>query len=172
MVGEMNTGQKAGIIVGSAAAAYTTWVIGNFFVQRSQALAVARSLAGDKGMINLGAGCTRDPMTMDICELPEVVVNADRNSGGPNVVVADFESGSLPFADGEFDVAFASHVLEHLENWEQALSEWNRIADRVIVVLPHPLSIAGRLAREHKQHFSQADAVAMENRWPRTSIFM
>ncbi len=168
----MNNMQKVGKIAGAAAAGYTVWAIGNFFITRSQALATARSLAGDKGMINLGAGCTRDPMTMDICQLPEVVVNADRNSGGPNVVVADFDSGSLPFTDGQFDVAFASHVLEHLENWEQALDEWNRIADNVIVVLPHPLSIAGRLAREHVQHFSQADAVAIENRWPRTSVFM
>ncbi|MDD5547026.1 MAG: methyltransferase domain-containing protein [Candidatus Omnitrophica bacterium] len=168
----MNTGQKTVRILGAAALGYTAWAIGNFFATRSQALATARSLAIDKGMINLGAGCMRDQLTMGICGLPEVVVNADINSGGPNSVVTDFESGSLPFTDGEFDVAFASHVLEHIVNWEQALDEWNRIADRVIVVLPHPLSIAGRLAREHVQHFSQADAAAIEAAWPKTKVFM
>lgn len=159
------------MVMGAAALGYTVWAMSNFFLTRSQALDTARSLTADKGMINLGAGCNRAPMTMDICNLPEVVTNADINAGGPNSVVADFESGRLPFADRQFDVAFASHVLEHLVNWETALDEWNRIADRVIVVLPHPLSIMGHVAREHVQHFSHADARAIEAAWPRTKIF-
>lgn len=159
-------------ILGAAALGYTAWATANFFLTRGEALDTARSLAVDKGMINLGAGCDRDPLTMGICNLPEVVTNADINAGGPNSVVADFESGRLPFADRQFDVAFASHVLEHIVNWEKALDEWNRIADRVIVVLPHPLSIAGHMAREHVQHFSHADAREIEAAWPRTKIYM
>ncbi|MFA5401736.1 MAG: methyltransferase domain-containing protein [Dehalococcoidia bacterium] len=158
-------------ILGAAALGYTAWATANFFLKRSEALDIARSLAADKGMINLGAGCNRDSLTMGICSLPEVVTNADINAGGPNSVIANFESGRLPFADRQFDVAFASHVLEHLVNWETALDEWNRIADRVIVVLPHPLSIMGHVAREHVQHFSHADARAIEAAWPRTKIF-
>jgi SAM-dependent methyltransferase len=48
--------------------------------------------------------------------------------------------GSLPaFKDGHFDIVIASDVLEHIEDEEKALSEWNRIlkpTGRLIVFVP------------------------------------
>lgn len=150
-------------------AVYTSLVTSNYFVQRSRALDMARSLSGDKGIINLGAGASRDSDAKFISETPEIEVNADIND--PACVYVDLES-PLSWDDDEFDVAFASHVLEHLHNWEQALDEWNRIADHVIVVVPHPLSIPGRLGHLHVQHFSFTDAKYIEQRWPKTKVFM
>lgn len=39
----------------------------------------------------------------------------------------DLEKASLPFGDETFDVVVASHVLEHLENAAEALSDWHRV---------------------------------------------
>jgi len=63
-----------------------------------------------------------------------------------------------------------SHVLEHLDNWEFALSEASRVADHVVIVLPHPLSPAGWLDPAHKQHFSREDMAVMERAFPNVKV--
>lgn len=48
---------------------------------------------------------------------------------------------SLPFKDGEFDLALAAEILEHIEfsDVPKALSELARVSQRhVVVSLPHP----------------------------------
>jgi 2-polyprenyl-3-methyl-5-hydroxy-6-metoxy-1,4-benzoquinol methylase len=65
--------------------------------------------------------------TIDLCKWREI----------HNAFVMD---GSKPeFEDGQFDIVIASDVLEHIEDEEKALSEWNRIlrpAGKLIVFVP------------------------------------
>lgn len=49
---------------------------------------------------------------------------------------------NLPFANGEFDIVFSSHVLEHFSRseWENVLAEWTRILNKngiLWLVLPN-----------------------------------
>lgn len=159
---------KVAIMLGSL---YGVAVYANFIVKKKRALALARSLSADKGIINLGAGCSRTGFSEAVCELPEVVFNVDLAEACPKCIAINLEEAPLPFTDKQFDVAFASHVLEHLENWEQALNEWARIADYVVVALPNPLSISGWIYSEHKQHFSFGDMNYMREYWPSVTIF-
>lgn len=137
---------------------------GHHVAKKQQARSRALSLVASRGMINLCSGCDRTAFSRDTCNLSEIIFNVDLTGGGPNYISINLEE-PLPFADGQFDVAFASHCLEHLENWEQALDEWARIADYVIAVLPHPLSILGHLNPDHRQHFTPADIDYIRETW-------
>lgn len=153
-------------------AAYAAVSVGNFLYQKEAALSRARSLYTGKGILNVGAGCTRSDLAGAVCNLPEVVLNLDNDSAGPKMFNADLETGRLPFADGEFDVAMCSHVLEHLENWEPALAELARVADTVVVVLPNPLMPEWNfLNPDHKQYFSYGSLAAIKAAYPNVEIF-
>ena len=140
---------------------YGAAVYTNFIGQKRRAIALALSLSSSKGIVNLGAGCTRTGFAEAVCELPEVQYNVDLGGDCPKCITANLEVAPLPFSTKQFDVAFASHVLEHLVNWQQALDEWTRIADHVVIVLPNPLSISGWVYYDHKQHFSMGDMAYM-----------
>lgn len=56
----------------------------------------------------------------------------------PDVVVETCER--LPYADGELDFAFSSHLLEHIVNYCGALKEWRRVlkvGGHLVLYLPH-----------------------------------
>lgn len=42
----------------------------------------------------------------------------------------------MPFADKEFDVVFCSHTLEHTFDFPKAIKELERIAKRLIIIVP------------------------------------
>jgi ubiquinone/menaquinone biosynthesis C-methylase UbiE len=51
------------------------------------------------------------------------------------------DAHALPFSDGEFDVVYASHSLEHCHTPERALSEFRRVlvpGGRLFIVVPYP----------------------------------
>jgi 2-polyprenyl-3-methyl-5-hydroxy-6-metoxy-1,4-benzoquinol methylase len=52
----------------------------------------------------------------------------------PNLEYRVMEAGKLPFADGEFELASAIEVLEHLPDPEQTLSEMARCAARHLLL--------------------------------------
>jgi 2-polyprenyl-3-methyl-5-hydroxy-6-metoxy-1,4-benzoquinol methylase len=52
----------------------------------------------------------------------------------PNLEYRVMEAGKLPFADGEFELASAIEVLEHLPDPEHTLSEMARCAARHLLV--------------------------------------
>jgi SAM-dependent methyltransferase len=163
--------------IGVAAAVITTAIVDAVHTAevKERAFSYAKSLAGKKGIINLGAGpqMIKEGRTLQaqiVAESPAVVVNLDIVPDGmPNFIQWDIEEG-LPFGDKTFGVAFASHVLEHLDDFEFALSEAARVADHVVVVLPHPLSPAGWLVPAHKQHFSREDIAKIETDFPNVKI--
>lgn len=150
---------------------YGVAVYSNLVIQKNNGLKRTLALSGAKGIINLGAGCERTGFSEYVCALPEVKVNIDLSGECQNCQIVNLENAPLPFNNKEFDVAFGSHVLEHLVNWEQALDEWTRIADHVIIVLPNPLSIIGWVYLEHKQHFNFSGITYIRNNWPTVEVF-
>lgn len=57
---------------------------------------------------------------------------------------------ALDFPDKAFGAVLASHVLEHLDEPEVALEEWNRVADRVYVVVPRWWGLHTWVQTEHR----------------------
>lgn len=120
---------------------------------------------------NIGSGSRRAPGNLEIAYHPLVVANIDLEPEDvPNFVQADVEK-PLPFEDRQFGCVFASHVVEHLVNPDNALDEFTRIGDWVVVVLPHPLSLLGKLAHGHRHFFSLDDMKDMIHRHRRLTIY-
>lgn len=139
---------------------------------KDEAFEEAKRLSNGKGIINLGAGPHRTYQGQIIAEQPEVLANVDiALNGMPRFVQLDIETEPLLFADQQFGVAFLSHVLEHLDNWQFALAEASRVADYVVVVLPDPVYFSGWLATEHKQHFSRDEIYEIVQLYPNVVIY-
>jgi 2-polyprenyl-3-methyl-5-hydroxy-6-metoxy-1,4-benzoquinol methylase len=92
----------------------------------------------------------------------------------PNLEYRIMEAENLPFADGEFDVATAIEVLEHVPDPEHTVAEMARVASRwLLVSVPRePLWRGLNLARGayikqlgntpgHINHWSKRSFVAM-----------
>jgi SAM-dependent methyltransferase len=132
----------------------------------------AKRLSGGRGIINLGCGPHRSYLAQEIAYSPDVSVNIDiALDGMPNFLQLDIERQVLPFRDKEFGCAFASHVLEHLDNWRFALDEMVRVADYVVIVLPQPPPFGGWYNREHRQLFSREDINEMAELYPTAVIY-
>ena len=83
-------------------------------------------------------------------------------------VVANLEY-SLPFKDKSFDLVVSLAVVEHLNNWNEALEEFKRVAEYVILTSPTPLAkpVLDFLAklnlvnrehiRDHKHYLTKSD---------------
>lgn len=148
----------------------------NHVVQKKTAFDYARSLTSARGIINLGAtGSTA--WSWEIANDPLVALNVDISPEFccpphllPKFLQWDLNT-PLPLPDKSFDVAYASHVLEHLDNWQLALGEMFRVADNVVLVLPHPLSLMNYLNEDHKQHFSFDDILQWEQSYTNLKVF-
>ena len=141
-------------------------LVTNYYAKRDKGLSRALELSGDKGIVNIGSGCDWSGSAMAICDLPQVVANVDVSIADtcPKCTEVNLDQMVvLPYYEGQFDVAFASHVLEHLDNWQDVLSECERVADHVIIVLPHPFSINSYFNHLHKQHFGFQDMDKMKS---------
>jgi SAM-dependent methyltransferase len=163
-----------GVTVGAIAANF----IGFYFyhdILKRRAFEKATTLCTGKGIINLGASCTRwnPSMSFDkmVCESPLVKVNVDLGDTCPKCTAFDLNNSPLPFSDKQFDVAFGAHILEHLDNWQQALDEWTRIADHVIICIPDPLSLSGWTYWQHAQHFNWKGIDYIRKNWPGISVY-
>ena len=126
----------------------------------------AKELSNGRGIVNFGSGAYRQPFAHSVANSPEVVLNVDLiPSRVNNFYQWDLNKTPYPFEDRQFDVAFASHILEHLDNWPGALTEMKRIADHVVIALPHPYDIVAVLNPNHKHHFATdtIDALREDN---------
>jgi 2-polyprenyl-3-methyl-5-hydroxy-6-metoxy-1,4-benzoquinol methylase len=96
----------------------------------------------------------------------------------PNLEYRAEEATSLSFADGEFDVAAAIEVLEHVPEPEATLSEMARVAERYLLVsVPRePIWRALNMARGaylrdigntpgHLNHWSKVSFVSLLSRY-------
>lgn len=69
-------------------------------------------------------------------------MNAKEHEKGMTYLILDAESDRLPFNDGEFDLVFTSHVLEHLRERHKFLQEARRILKEdgtMIHIMPNRL---------------------------------
>jgi len=156
----------------SFAAACATWDILHVVTTKEGAFEEAGRLSNGKGIINIGAGPNRTFGAQVVARDPEVLANIDIDPDGlPNFIQLDVERDPLPFADKQFGVAYCSHVLEHLDNWQFCLDEMVRVADYVVIVLPDPVYFSGWLAPEHKQHFSTDDIDAILQLYPNVVVY-
>lgn len=129
-------------------------------------------LSRGRGIINLGAGPHRTSQSQVIAWSPEVLANIDIALDGlPCFLQLDIEREALPFSDKQFGCAFASHVLEHLDNWQFALAEASRVADFVVVVLPHPQYFSGWLSPEHRQWFTVDEIEELAQLYPNVEVY-
>lgn len=95
----------------------------------------------------LEVGCGSNPT-------PGVAVTVDHTPGG-QLGSAGCEDGQvsraqvsarmtqLPFRPGAFRTLVARHVLEHDEDTLEVLREWQRVADRLVIVCPDQASYPG-----------------------------
>ena len=144
----------------------------HFTTTKAAAFEHARLFSNGKGVINIGAGPHRTYQAQVIAESPEVLMNIDiALDGMPHLMQLDIEQETLPFTDKQFGCAFASHVLEHLDNWQFALAEMVRVADYVVVVLPQPLYFSGWLAPGHRQHFSIDEINGIAQLYPNVVVY-
>lgn len=162
-------------IVGSAIAlvgACAAWDVFHIVTTKEIAFEEAKRLSGGKGIINIGAGPNRTFGAQGVARDPEVLANIDIDPDGlPNFIQLDVESDPLPFPDKQFGVAYCSHVLEHLDNWQFCLDEMVRVADYVVIVLPDPSYFSGWIDPEHKQHFSTDNIERILQLYPNVVVY-
>ena len=104
---------------------------------------VAREFAQRVGkpVLNVGAGTRGSSLRVAMlgatswgdvnCDL---AASVDAACASDTVCYCD--AVKLPYPDKAFGAVIASHVLEHMENPQAALAEWDRVADRVYVIVP------------------------------------
>ncbi len=52
-----------------------------------------------------------------------------------NIPVMLGDIKAIPFSDNSFDIAYARHILEHLESYEEALTELIRVGDKEALIV-------------------------------------
>lgn len=67
------------------------------------------------------------------------IVDAIPDDVRPHIVL--YEGGNLPYTDDQFETATAFEVLEHVEDYEKALSELSRVARRLVISVPDMVTI-------------------------------
>jgi len=164
------------IMLGGIFGILVNYALRDFFhvaVARDTAFQAAINLSNGKGIVNIGCGPHHTYLSKIVADHPAVLANLDiAPDGMPNFIQIDLERSPLPFADKQFGCAFASHVLEHLDNWSFALEEACRVAENVVVVLPDPLYVSGWLWPSHIQHFSRTDIREMVDRYPNVEVYI
>jgi 2-polyprenyl-3-methyl-5-hydroxy-6-metoxy-1,4-benzoquinol methylase len=87
----------------------------------------------------LAARDPADPARLVGIDLEEQSIQAGwAERQAPNLEYRVMEAANLPFADGEFDLASAIEVLEHVPDPEHTLAEMARCAERhLLVSVPH-----------------------------------
>ena len=157
---------------GSLAAKYVACELIHLTATKDTAFEEVKRLSNGKGIINIGCGPHRTYQAQAIAEAPEILANIDITPNGmPHFLQLDIETEPLPFDDKQFGAAFLSHVLEHLDNWQFALFEASRVAEYVVVVLPHPSYFSGWVWPSHRQHFLRDDIEEIVELYPNVEVY-
>ncbi len=128
-----------------------------------------------EGVLTHRWASTLDPRRVVGIDLDDPHLAAEwAKRAAPNLTYIAQRAERLPFADGEFDLATAIEVLEHVPDPDHTLAEMARCASRhVLVSVPHePLWRALNLARGaywrdlgntpgHVNHFSKRAIVSL-----------
>jgi 2-polyprenyl-3-methyl-5-hydroxy-6-metoxy-1,4-benzoquinol methylase len=120
----------------------------------------------------LAARDPADPARVVGIDLEEESIQAGwAERQAPNLEYRVMQAANLPFADGEFDLASAIEVLEHVPDPEHTLAEMARCAERhLLVSVPHePLWRMLNMARG--AYWSQlGNTPGHVNHWSRRSF--
>lgn len=127
-----------GVGLGWAAVTYAIDVL----YRPSQVAEHARLAAVRRGkpLLNIGAGTSSTSVRAAVFG-PTLWGDTNCDLAGQGLChvashVCPCDAHRLPFGDKEFGAAIASHVLEHVEDPQQALAEMHRVADEVYVITP------------------------------------
>jgi SAM-dependent methyltransferase len=80
-----------------------------------------------------------------------------------------YDGRTLPFADHTQDAVFASHCLEHIEDYRNAFREWHRvlkIGGFIVIAVPHKFlyekrtGLPSRWNEDHKRFYTPASLMA------------
>jgi SAM-dependent methyltransferase len=80
-----------------------------------------------------------------------------------------YDGRTLPFADQTQDAVFASHCLEHIEDYRNAIREWHRvlkIGGYMVIAVPHKFlyekrtELPSRWNEDHKRFYTPASLMA------------
>ena len=119
-------------------------------------LEIAATLPYASGASVLEAGCGTGLILKEVAPLARRAVGLDLSTGMLHKARArglDVVHGSvtdLPFADGEFDLAYSFKVLAHVERIERAMAELARVVKpggHVIAEFYNPWSLRGLIKR-------------------------
>lgn len=84
---------------------------------------------------------------------------------GIDLNTPDYDGKTLPFPDQSQDYVYSSHVLEHIQDYKQAIKEWHRvtkIGGHIITIVPHrdlyekKLIPPSQFNADHKRFYSPA----------------
>jgi len=152
------------------AAAYVYDVI----IRPARAAKKARKMSDESGkpMLNVGAGTSTSSLRAKLLGsqmVGDVNLDISASRGTPHgrnrVSFGDIQD--LPFKDKEFGVAHSSHVLEHVDRPKQALTELDRVADKVVAVVPKWWAPHTWLYNDHQWYVNpKGDFVPLWNRTP------
>ena len=141
-------------------------------VRPARAAKKARKISDGMGkpMLNVGAGTDKSSLRAKLLGsqlVGDVNVDISASRGTPHgrnrVSFADVQK--LPFKDKEFGVAYSSHVLEHVDDPVRALQELDRVADKVVAVVPKWWAPHTWLYNDHQWYVSEkGDFVPLWNR--------
>jgi SAM-dependent methyltransferase len=125
------------------------WIVGGYawdVIVRSQLAAnAAREHAASVGkpVLSVGAGTPQSSLAAFLGFSPRGDINLDLAGEGPcsigtphGTTCAGDAHDLSAFPDKHFGAVLATHILEHVDDPDRALSEWHRVADRVYVVTP------------------------------------
>ena len=128
------------------------WICAGYafeFVEKGKVFTQSKETAQSLGKPLLNAGCG-NLYWKAINESDINLDNTPRNV--PNFVLGSVEDMWM-FSNKQFGAVFCSHVLEHTEHWEKALSELNRVADYAFIITPLPVWPQAWLHPAHKWMF-------------------
>ena len=94
-------------------------------------------------VLDIGCGYSPHPAASTICDVQDL----KKNYLGKKFV--QLKEKKFPFKDKEFDFVIASHVIEHVEDFESFIKELERISSQGYIELPSRL--ADNLVFENKE---------------------
>lgn len=93
------------------------------------------------------------------------VVSILEGSIGIDMDYPGYDGKTLPFPDNSQQHVYSSHVLEHIDNYQQAIHEWFRVikpGGYIVTVVPHrdlyekKLNLPSRWNGDHKRFYTPA----------------
>ncbi len=120
----------------------------------------------EKKKIKLEIGSGKNPrtdyLTCDIRDLPQVDYVCDAHS--------------LPFDDGQVDVIFSRHLIEHftLKEFLKVLEEWNRVLDiggEIYIICPNLLWHLDQILKGDHKSFYNKNPGSNDRYWGFGSLF-